>query len=222
MIQHARFTNSRFTSNSYILYKENEDSVWIVDPGDAQQILEWMHEHGKGSAAGILLTHTHFDHFYGANDILLRFPSCRLYVAGEYGRNGLFDSKQNGSRYSESGIVALNEDVDIKYYNEQVILWQDEAMKVLSTPGHSDDSVCLLVDGLLFTGDTLIKDVRTVTKLRGGSVEKLEESIKIFSTLKGNNIQVMPGHGDEFELDKYDLNKMNNNPLSTQRICQQK
>lgn len=221
MIQHARFTNSRFTSNSYILYKENEDSVWIVDPGDAQQILEWMYEHGKENAAGILLTHTHFDHFYGANDILLRFPSCRLYVSGEYGRKGLSDFRQNGSLYSEFGIVSVDGCVNIKYYNEQVILWQDEAMKVLSTPGHSDDSVCLLVDGLLLTGDTLIKDVRTVTKLRGGSVEKLEESIKIFSTLKGNNIQVMPGHGDEFELDNYDLNKINNNPLNTTQRCQQ-
>ena len=144
MIQYARFTNSRFTSNSYILYKENEDSVWIVDPGDAQQILEWMHEHEKENAAGILITHTHFDHFYGANDILPRFPSCQLYVSGEYGRKGLSNFRQNGSLYSEFGIVSVDGCVNIKYYNEQVILWQDEAMKVLSTPGHSDASVCLL------------------------------------------------------------------------------
>lgn len=221
MVQHTRLINSRFSSNTYILSTDGEDSVWIVDPGDAQQILDWMTAHNKNSVAGILLTHSHFDHFYGANDILLRYPSCPIYIANEYGRDGLFDSRQNGSRYSELGSVTLSVDTDIVYYGEDFLLWNGEVMKVIPTPGHSDDSVCLLVGNMLFSGDTLIKDIRTVTKLKGGSVEKLEESMKVIESLKGKHLRVMPGHGDEFELDGYDLNKMNNNPLKNQRICQQ-
>lgn len=221
MVQHTRLINSRFTSNTYILTKDGEDSVWIIDPGDAQQILDCITAHKKGNVAGILLTHTHFDHFYGTNDILMRYPSFSVYVANKYGRDGLFDSRQNGSRYSELGSVTLSVDTNIIYYGEELSLWNGEVMKVIPTPGHSNDSVCLLVGNLLFSGDTLIKDVRTVTKLKGGSVEKLEESMKVIATLKGNHLRVMPGHGDEFELDKYDLEKMNNNPLRNQRICQQ-
>ena len=94
-----------------------------------------------------------------------------------------------------------------------MLLWNGVEIKTFNTPGHSDDSQCLIVDGMLFTGDTLIKNVRTVTKLKGGSVEKLEESVKFIASLKGNHLKVMPGHDEEFWLDEYDLKKMNDNPL---------
>ena len=80
-------------------------------------------------------------------------------------------------------------------------------MKVYITPGHSDDSVCLQIDNMLFTGDTLIKDVRTVTKLKGGSVKKLEETVRFLSSLKGKGLTVHAGHEDSFLLDNYNLEK---------------
>lgn len=206
MIQHTRLINTRFTSNTYILSKGDDNSVWLIDPGDVQQILDWLAIHKKDNVAGILLTHTHFDHFYGANDILLRF-SCPLYVAGECGAKGLFDSKQNGSKYTELGVVTVSKDTKIVFYGKELLLWQSEVMKVLITPGHSEDSVCLQIGNLLFTGDTLIYNYRTVTKLRGGDISKLESSIKQLQTLTFKGLQVCPGHGEEFLLDGYDLRK---------------
>ena len=54
-------------------------------------------------------------------------------------------------------------------------------------------------------GDTLIKDIRTVTKLKGGSVEKLYDSLSMIETLKGRELIIYPGHGDMYQLDGYDL-----------------
>lgn len=213
MLEVTRFVNSRFSSNTFILSHPEHDDIWVVDPGDTEPVFEWMKTYQKTCITGILLTHAHFDHIYGMNEIVSRYPSCIVYIANEYGLDALHNPKINGSKYTEEGPIEIVENAKVEYYRESMQLWNGMEMKTINTPGHSDDSQCLLVDGMLFTGDTLIKDVRTVTKLKGGSVEKLEESMKVIEALKGNSLRVNPGHGDEFELDKYDLSKISFNPL---------
>ena len=205
-VQHTRLVNTQFTSNTYILSKEGEKSVWIVDPGDVQPVFDWMQLNEKEMVAGILLTHTHFDHFYGATEILQRF-SCPIYIANEYGQNGLFDAKQNGSRYSDYSVVTVPNGANILLYPNTIQLWPNEILSILHTPGHSEDSVCLMVDKLLFTGDTLIYNLRTITKLRGGNLVKLRTSIELLQTLSGKGLWVCPGHNEEFMLDGYDVRK---------------
>lgn len=205
MLEVVRFINSRFTSNTYIIAHQENDDVWVVDPGDAENVFEWMNVHSKTSIKGILLTHAHFDHIYGMNAILSRYPQCVVYIANDYGCEALHNPKTNGSKYTEEGPIVIADNARIEYYKDKMLLWDDVEMQTINTPGHSDDSQCLIIDGMLFTGDTLIKDVRTVTKLKGGSVEKLNETVGLLEQLKGQRLKVMPGHGDGFELDKYDL-----------------
>ena len=205
MIEVVRFVNSRFTSNTYVLAHPEHENVWVVDPGDTEAVFEWMKDHSKTVISGILLTHAHFDHIYGMNDIVSRYPECVIYIANDYGREALGDPKANGSKYTEEGPVVVDSKAIIRYYDQTMQLWDGIEMRTINTPGHSVDSQCFIVDGMFFTGDTLIKDVRTVTKLKGGSVEKLEDSFKHISSLIGQKLRVMPGHGDEFLLDEYDL-----------------
>lgn len=208
MVNCERFVNSRFASNTYIISNTEYDNIWVVDPGDTEVVFEWMKNHSKTTITGILLTHAHFDHIYGVNDIILHYPKCIIFVANDYGKELLSDAKKNRSKYTEEGPIVVAENAIIRYYEKDVQLWEGVNMRTFITPGHSDDSLCFIVDGMLFTGDTLIKDVRTVTKLKGGSVEKLEESKKKLETQKGNHLQVLPGHGEEFGLDEYDLSKL--------------
>ena len=208
MLEVVRFINSRFTSNTYILAHPEHDNVWVVDPGDADNVFEWMKVHSKTSITGILLTHAHFDHLYGMNEILSQYPQCMVYIANDYGREALHNPKTNGSKYTEEGPIVIDGNAPIAFYKDKMRLWDDVEMQTINTPGHSDDSQCLLVDGMVFTGDTLIKDVRTVTKLKGGSVEKLNETVGLLEQLKGRGLIVMPGHGDEFDLDGYDYSKI--------------
>ena len=213
MIEVVRFVNTRFSSNTYIIAHPEHDDVYVVDPGDTEGVFEWMKTLSKHTVTGVLLTHAHFDHIYGVNGIVERFPDCVVYVANEYGMDALRNPKTNGSKYTEEGPIVIAEDAEVEFFGDTMQLWDGVVMKTINTPGHSDDSQCFLLNGMLFTGDTLIKDVRTVTKLKGGSVEKLDESMKIIASLKVNSLRVMPGHGDEFELDEYDLSKMSFNPL---------
>lgn len=143
-----------------------------------------------------------------------------MYIANEYGLDALHNPKKNGSKYTDEGPIEISGSAKVEYYSDIMQLWGGVEMKTINTPGHSDDSQCLLVEEMLFTGDTLIKDVRTVTKLKGGSVEKLEESMKDIASLKDKHLKVISGHGEEFDLDDYDLSKMNFTPLNKERICQ--
>ena len=205
MVNCERFVNSRFTSNTYIIYHSDYDNVWVVDPGDTEVVFEWMEKHSKTTISGILLTHAHFDHIYGINDILSLFSQCAVYVANEYGKELLSDPKKNGSKYTEEGPTVISDSTRVVFYSEDLKLWDDIAIKVLYTPGHSDDSVCFIVGNMLFTGDTLIKDVRTVTKLKTGSKVKLSETLRQLEGYKGTGLIVLPGHEELFALDDYDL-----------------
>ena len=205
MLSCKGFVNSRFTSNTYIISSSQYDNVWLVDPGDTEVVFEWMKNHSKTIVSGIFLTHAHFDHIYGINDILSRYPSCVVYVANSYGKELLFDAKKNASKYTEEGPMVVRKEAFVSYYPKELELWDGVFLKILYTPGHSDDSVCLIVGDMLFTGDTLIKDIRTVTKLKTGSRDKLKETLSMLEKLKGMGLMVYPGHEEQFVLDSYNL-----------------
>ena len=212
MIDVVRFINSRFTSNTYVIYSTDSEIIWVVDPGDFAPVEEWMQRNSKKDIAGVLITHAHFDHIYGANDLYEKYPFTTFYVYNQIGVEILYDSKKNGSKYTDLPFI-LNDSANVSTVSAEMNLWDDCKIHVYHTPGHSEDSMCILLDKILFTGDTLIKDIRTVTKLKGGSVEKLQESISWIETLKGNKIVVYGGHEDQFELDNYDLSIATTNKL---------
>src|SRR6266436_7081217 len=70
--------------------------------------------------------------------------------------------------------------------------WGGLRVRGVPTPGHSDDMVAFLVDGALFTGDTLFKDA-----VGGGDLEQVRSSVlEVFMTLP-DETRVLPGHTDE-------------------------
>ena len=72
-------------------------------------------------------------------------------------------------------------------------------LKVIHTPGHTKDSICLLGENFIFTGDTLFKNGYGRTDLPGGSQKELEESLKKLSKLLKPGSMVYPGHGEIFQ-----------------------
>ena len=213
MVDVVRFVNSRFTSNTYVIFSTDSENIWVVDPGDFTQVELWMNQNGKVGIAGVLITHAHFDHIYGANELYEKFPSTTFYVCNQIGIDILYDAKKNGSKYTEAPFV-MNNRAKVNTITPEMNLWDNCIIHNYFTPGHSEDSMCILLGDILFTGDTLIKDIRTVTKLKGGSVDKLQESINWIETLKGKGIVIYGGHEDSFELDGYDLNIATRNQLN--------
>lgn len=206
MIEVARFINSRFTSNTYIISNTKSEDIWIVDPGDFTPVQAWMKENSKSIIAGVLITHAHFDHIYGANEVYYNYPFTHFFVYNRIGFDILHDAKMNGSKYTEVPFE-LDKKANVNIINARVTLWNNVYADCIYTPGHSEDSMCIKLGKYIFTGDTLIKDIRTVTKLKGGNADELPKSINKIKLYAGSGLFVCPGHGECFQLDNYDLNK---------------
>ena len=76
-----------------------------------------------------------------------------------------------------------------------------EGLEVIKTPGHTKGSVCFLLDGYLFSGDTLFKGTYGRVDLPYSNSEDMLKSLKKLSKLD-DETKVMPGHGDDTVLKK--------------------
>ena len=194
MIKVERIVNQVFNSNTYILYKESENSVFLVDPGNTVEIYNWINDHSKNRIEGIFVTHSHFDHICAINDLLSTNNEIPVYLSANGGIDIIKNDRKNASRYHETPFV-----VDAKHFVEicdgdSISLWGTEFMKIVSTPGHSIDSITLICDNYFFTGDALIPNVKVVTKIRGGNKQQAAQSLdKIFELMTTKSI-LCPGH----------------------------
>ena len=91
--------NSVFNSCSYII--SHDGGSWIVDCGDVDHILPCI----EGRVEGVLLTHAHFDHIFGLNNLLAIFPAIPV-VTNQAGKNALLNEKLNFSKYHDN-IISL-------------------------------------------------------------------------------------------------------------------
>ena len=71
----------------------------------------------------------------------------------------------------------------------------DLQFRVLTTPGHSPGGICLYVQGVLFTGDTIFAGSVGRSDLYGGDIEALKKSFVRLISLPPET-EIMPGHGD--------------------------
>ena len=83
--------------------------------------------------------------------------------------------------------------IDIPVDDGDPIRFGRLSLKVLATPGHTQDAMCLLFQDRIFTGDTLLIGGCGRTDLPGGNAEKQYESLQKLQAL-GDQIRVYPGH----------------------------
>ena len=75
----------------------------------------------------------------------------------------------------------------------------DETIEVISTPGHSKGSICLLAKDFMITGDTLFADGYGRYDLHGGDPDQLASSLKLLREYDPN-LTIYAGHGAESKL----------------------
>ncbi len=170
-----------YYTNSFLLLSENKNAV-IIDPAASAGEYRKELELRDATLKAVLCTHGHFDHLGAAVEIC-KDTGATLYCA-----------KQDVG-YDNHILPLLKADED--YADEQIIEVDEMKFRVIRTPGHTEGSVCILLDKYLFTGDTLFFNSVGRTDLQGGSMQKLIESCK---KLKGLNLPadtaVLPGHED--------------------------
>ena len=174
-----------YQTNCYLLWQEDRNDCIVIDPGyEPRRILQAVKDLSKQIAA-ILLTHGHFDHV-GAVRALAAETGCRVYL----------DEKE----------LSLPEGITDGplYYTDLYGTAAEEAglrLKVMQTPGHTPGSVCLLIDDVIISGDTLFAGSCGRTDFPGGSWTKIYQSLKKLAALEGD-FRVCPGHGGATTLEE--------------------
>jgi hydroxyacylglutathione hydrolase len=190
-----------FTSNTYIISNPIEDYVWLVDIGNFEGVMEQIADNKRIN--GVFLTHYHYDHIYGINKLVNKFPNCQIY-ASPHTIEGLYSAKMNLSFYHETPIIFEGDKYSFLKENDKLNLFPNICLEVIETPGHNSGCLSFKVGDYLFTGDSYIPDIDVVTKLKGGNKDESKISLeKIKSKITPQTI-ICPGH---FAIRKYG-NKM--------------
>ncbi len=191
-----RNVNSVLASNTYILCEDYESSIYVVDPGDSKPIIDWLNNFDK-SIDGIILTHSHYDHIYGLNDLLQTFPKCKLFIEKNM-LAGLSSVKLNTSIYHECPYVINIEFkkniIEINEFNKY-FLWKNFYFSIMHTPGHTPDSISIKLNHFLFCGDALIPGMKTY-RVKNSNLYDIDKSIDKISTTLPSNTVLLPGHGE--------------------------
>jgi glyoxylase-like metal-dependent hydrolase (beta-lactamase superfamily II) len=187
----SQHINSIFNSNTYLIKDKSYDYCWLIDIGDTDYLID-----NSLNINGIFLTHSHFDHIYGINKIIEKFPDCIIYTS-KSGNKALYSDKLNLSKYHESPLIFNGNNVKIINENDKIEIFPNISLEVIETPGHSRGSVCFYCEeeNTLWSGDTLFEGSIGRTDLEGGNYATLIKSITDKLLTLPENTKVYPGHG---------------------------
>jgi glyoxylase-like metal-dependent hydrolase (beta-lactamase superfamily II) len=180
-------------ANCYII--ENGGECLAVDiGGDAEMVIGYLEENNLHLSA-ILLTHGHFDHIGGVEDVRAA-TGATVYVSEE-------DAEMlNDPEKNRSGLPLR---IETKHIESFEILGDELEVsglkvKVIKTPGHTSGCVCFQIADCLFTGDTLFKGSIGRVDFPTSNPEDMKKSLKKLIELDGDLI-IYPGHGGSTRLD---------------------
>lgn len=186
------FSLGPLQTNAYLLSIPGENKGVVIDPGmNPQPLLKRVQDM---EIEAILLTHAHFDHIGGV-DQLRKLKGCPVYLH-DAEAEWLTNPNRNGSsRWPDLGGPIVTEPAEYALDEGQKLQLLGLTFQMLHTPGHSPGSISILHGKHLFGGDVLFKMSVGRTDLPGGNNNDLLDSIhgKLFK-LPDETI-VYPGHG---------------------------
>ena len=159
----------------YLIGDAEKKECVVVDPAwEVDRVLK-VAEADEMKVVGGLVTHTHFDHCNGTEELLEKTKS-KVYVH----KNELEFLKG-----MKSDLVGVESGDKLKI--------GDLEISFLHTPGHTPGSQCFHIQNQLVSGDTLFINACGRCDLPGGNAEQMYESLQRLGKLDGGTI-LLPGH----------------------------
>ncbi|MBC8080461.1 MAG: MBL fold metallo-hydrolase [Gorillibacterium sp.] len=179
-------------TNAYLLKDSEQGKAIIIDPG--QQPAALIRRVADLEVEAILLTHAHFDHMAGVEEVR-KATGCPVYLH-DLEADWLADTKKNGSAlWPEIAGLVTADPAEYALEQGQILRFLGQEIRVLHTPGHSPGSVSFLMDKHLFGGDVLFRLGVGRTDLYGGSDRDLRFTLQSKLFKLDDDIKVYPGHG---------------------------
>lgn len=198
-----RFINSPVPSNTYIIEDDSSRECVVVDPGTngSAEIIGYIKDKGLVPKY-ILLTHGDFDHVWGVNSLKEAFPKIQLVASKEAARLMAIPQSYFSALYFGKPEPYSIEKVDIIIDETgNQLVWQNNIVRFIQTPGHTTCSNLILFNDLMFSGDTILKDTKPfIQKRHGGDKEVFKKSVRWILDTFQDDVEVYPGHGEVFHL----------------------
>jgi hydroxyacylglutathione hydrolase len=182
-----QFEDKGLAQYSYAIVSEDAGEVVLIDPARDPKAYYDYAKANNSKIVGVILTHSHAD-FVSSHTEINRKTGARIFVSSH------MEATFSHENVDEGAIISIGK----------------IRLKALYTPGHSFDSICVLLehdgkDKALFTGDTLfVGDVgRPDLRGNGDNAEKMRRKLakamyhtihKVIKKLP-TDIVIYPGHG---------------------------
>ena len=210
-----RFVSEDVRTNMYIFLDGTR--FLVIDPHPASEALAFLRKAGV-SECTVLLTHEHPDHTCGIYSLqrewkteLICQEACGCAIADlnnnhpalivamlavQDMRNGT-NTAEHFRQYYEAHVYIP----DVTFSTKFELKWGQERFFLVSTPGHTAGSCCIIWnDTTVFTGDSLLLNTPTITRLPGGSTKQYKNITLPFLKSLPRDMFVLPGHGPEFRM----------------------
>lgn len=155
---------------SYVVADEKTGEAAVIDPSFNTAAITKLLKDNHLKAKYVVDTHGHNDHTAGNDEIKRTF----------------------GAKIVAHELLKTKKDVSV--VDKDTINLGDVSIRVIYTPGHTVDGICLLVDDKLLTGDTLFVGECGRTDLPGSSPEDMYHSLFDKLTKLDDKVEVFPGH----------------------------
>ena len=155
---------------TYVVEDDETSEAIVIDPSWDLDEIEQVIKRNDLKIKYIVNTHHHFDHTL-ANQAMAESTGAPII------------------QHEESEL-----DNDIKVKDGDVIKFGNSELRVYHTPGHSKDSICLVGDGKIFSGDTLFVGNCGRVDLPGGSAKELYHSLFDILYTLDDNLELYCGH----------------------------
>lgn len=196
MLELKRFEGGFMPTNCYLLI--DGKSVVLFD--FVPEVIDYIKNEGL-ILEKIFLTHVHYDHIEGLYDLTKAQDEVELLLTEEQKANinnpmrNLVQFRADlvaGRGYGEVD-TAKAKSID---ENEEIV-WREHNIKLLKTPGHSEESVVFIIDEAksIISGDTIFKMSVGRSDFPGGNHEILINSVnRVLESVEGD-YKIYPGHG---------------------------
>lgn len=177
------------TANCFIL--RNEKEALVIDPGGNFEAIHPYIDQRK--LTYIINTHGHYDHIAANNELKAHYDT--VLAVGKYDYDMLLNPQLNLSCMVDIPFISIVPDLLLR--EGDIIRFEGKNLEILHTPGHTKGGICIKIENVLFSGDTLFYHSIGRTDLPTGSYEDLEKSIKSKLYTLPDETKVYTGHGED-------------------------
>jgi hydroxyacylglutathione hydrolase len=153
---------------AYLLGDKDGGKAALFDPPPSADRYQELVDRHHLQVEFLFLTHGHGDHTWGMAEAVDRFD-CKVV-----------------------GHQSMRLKLDLPVEDDDIVAVGELEMKIIYTPGHSDDAICILCEDKLITGDTLFVGKVGGTDLGEGARKEWDSLYKLMKL--PSDVEVWPGH----------------------------